>query len=44
MSEKIPERVRMPKRGKLDRLGIVVGSEPEGRDAHGDKRVASERD
>jgi hypothetical protein len=34
--------MRTPKRGKLDRLGIVVGGEPKGRDAHADKRVESE--
>ena len=42
-AEIFPERVRMPKRGKLDRLGMVVGGEPEGRNAHADKRASERR-
>src|SRR5262245_8498417 len=43
-AEIFPERVRTPKRGKLDRLGIVVGGEPKGRNAHADKRAERQRE
>src|SRR5262245_21971236 len=43
-AEIFPERMRMPERGKLHRLGIVVGGEPKGRDAHADKRAERQRE
>ena len=43
-AEIFPERLRMPKRGKLDGLGIVVGGEIEGRRAHADQRAEARDD